>query len=77
MSVKLTRLGAARITNTVSVCECLMAFRVNGDSRACGEKSKDEKRRAEMIEMIHRDPVGMKKVEPLSLVRFLWRIRFL
>lgn len=36
--------------------------KVNGDSRACGEKSKDEKRRAEMIEMIHRDPVGMKKI---------------
>merc|ERR1712086_762018 len=36
--------------------------KVNGDSRAIGEKSKEEKRRAEMIEMIHRDPVGMKKI---------------
>merc|ERR1711865_703374 len=36
--------------------------KVNGDPRAVGEKSKEEKRRAEMIEMIHRDPVGMKKI---------------
>lgn len=37
-------------------------LRINGDSRATGELSKEEKRRNEVMQMCLQDPEGMKKV---------------